>query len=211
VRRRAFAGRAGLLVALIAWTALPARAQDTATRADRSMISIVAGVGGVFAGSHDGADRNTGSVVLGGIEFREPWRSGFAGRVALRVEGGFTSQGLSSSSGFVGGDVKTVNGAALLSVALITRGRFESYALAGPVWSRLSTKLVLDAPTNQTPGSGFEQTTHETVPGAVLGIGAGWRVRSAAVRVETRWMSLATTKSTTMVPVVLSVVVPLHR
>jgi hypothetical protein len=175
------------------------------------VFTIIAGVGGVFAGSQHGVDRNTGSVVLGGIEFRQPWRSGFVGRVALRVEGGFTSQGLSSSSGFVGGDVKTVNGAALLSVALIARGRFESYALAGPVWSRLSTKFVFDAPTNQTPGSGFEQTTHETVPGAVLGVGAGWRVRSATVRVEARWMSLATSKSTTMVPVVLSVAVPLHR
>jgi hypothetical protein len=210
VRCRAFVRCAGLLTALIAWTPVSAHAQDAVKPSDGSAFTIIAGVGGVFAGSQDGVDRHTGPVVLGGIEYRQPWRSDFARRLALRVEGDFTSQGL-ASNGFVSGDVKAVYGAALLSVAMFARGRFESYALAGPVWSRLSTKLVFDAPTDETPGAGFEQTTHETAPGAVLGVGAGWRVRSAAVRLEVRWMSLATTNTTTTVPVVLSVAVPLHR
>lgn len=202
--------RAALLAALVASVASPALAQDAAPRVGGSELAIIVGGGGAFAGSQGGVDRDVGPLLLGGIELRQPWRSGFAGRLALRLEGGFTSQGLSSSSDFVDGDAHTVHVAALLSAALMNRGRFESYALAGPAWSRASTKLVFDAPATETPGAEFEQTTHETAWGAVLGVGAGWRIRSAAVRLEARWMSIATTKSTTMVPVVLSVAVPLH-
>lgn len=201
---------AALLAALVASVASPALAQDAVPRAPRSELAIIVGGGGAFAGSQGDVDREAGPLLLGGIELRQPWRSGFAGRLALRLEGGFTSQGLSSSSDFVDGDAQTMHIATLLSAALMNRGRFESYVLAGPVWSRTSTKLVFDAPANETPGAEFEQSTHETAWGAVLGVGAGWRIRSATVRLEARWMSLATTRSTTMVPVVLSVAVPLH-
>jgi hypothetical protein len=197
------------LAALVA-SPSSALAQDAAPRTPLSDLAIIVGGGGAVVGSQGGVDRDAGPMLLGGIELRQPWRSGFAGRLALRLEGGFTSQGLSSSSDFLDGDAQTVHIAMLFSAALMSRGRFESYALWGPAWSRASTKLVFDAPANETPGAEFEQTTHETAWGAVLGVGAGWRIRSTAVQLEARWMSLATTKSTTMIPVVLSVAVPLH-
>lgn len=207
---RRIARRAAFLAALLAFAASPALAQGSARRAGGSELAIILGGGGAFAGSQGSVDRNAGPLLLGGIELRQRWRPGFAGRLALRLEGGFTSQGLSSGGAIADGDVQTVHAAALLSAAVIDRGRFESYALAGPVWSRASTKLAFGAPANETPGAEFEQTTHETAWGAVLGVGAGWRIGWAAVRLEARWMSLATDDVTTMVPVVLSVAVPLH-
>lgn len=201
-----------VLAGLLAWTASPANAQAPASGGALSSLSVVAGAGGVFAGSQAGADHSTGAAFIGALEFRQPWRPSFFRRVALRVEGGYSSQGLSLPDRFVTGNVHSLHGAALVSVAVAERGRFESYVLGGPVLSRLSTRMIFDAPTNQTPGAGFQQTTHETAPGVALGVGAGWRVRSVSLRLEARWMSLATNaKATTSVPVMLSVAIPLHR
>lgn len=209
--RHAVVRLAALVAALTAWSAAPASAQNAGQRGNGIEFALTAGVGGAFALAPDNLDRDTGPMFLGGIELRHRDWSGIAGRLALRIEGGFTSQGLASSSSFVDGDVQTVHAAALLSLTLIDRGRFEAYALAGPTLSRLSTNFELDAPASETPGSAFNQTTHESAPGLALGVGAGWRIGSASVRVETRWMSAATTESTTMVPVVLSLAIPLHR
>lgn len=199
------------LVALVATLPGALSAQAGPPRAGTS-LRVVAGAGGAFAGSQPGFDRSTGSALFAGIELAQPWRAGLAGRFGLRLEGGVASQKLSSSSGLVSGDVQTVHGAALASFALTQRGAFDSYVLAGPMWSRPSTRLVLQAGSAQMPGANFEQTTHETAPGVLLGIGAGWRLHSTTLRVEARWISLATTdKSTTMVPVVVSIAVPLHR
>ncbi len=202
---------AARVVALVAVIASPALAQDSARRVGGPELAVILGGGGAFAGSQGEVDRDAGPLVLGGIELRQPGRSGFVGWFALRLEGGFTSQGLSSAGAFMDGDVQTMHAAVLLSTDLVSRGRFESYVLAGPVWSRASTKLAFDAPANETPGAAFEQTTHESAWGAMLGVGAGWRIRSASLRLETRWVSLATDRSTTAVPVVISVAFPLHR
>jgi opacity protein-like surface antigen len=169
------------------------------------------GAGGAFALSQPGVDRRAGSAFVGDLEAR-PWTTGFASRVGLRVEGGFMSQSLSSSGGPVSGDVQTVHAAALVSVAFAPAGRFTPYVIAGPAWGRPSTKLVVNATAEGMPSVSFAQTTHENVGGAVAGVGATWRVRAAAMRLEARWMSLATTdKSTAVAPVLLSVVVPLRR
>lgn len=200
-----------LLTALVAAVPCALSAQAGPPRSGTS-IGVVAAAGGAFAASQPGFDRSTGSAWFAGIELTQPWRTGVAGRLGLRLESGVASQSLSSSSGLVSGDVQTVHAAALVSVALAPRGPLDLYALAGPVWSRPSTRLVLDAGSAQVPGAGFAQTTHETAPGVLLGVGAGWGVRAATLRVEARWISLATHgKSTTMVPVVVSIAVPLHR
>jgi hypothetical protein len=68
--RRALTCRAGLLAASLAWLVAPVQAQGTTSHAT-SAFTITGGVGGVFAGSQDGVDRNTG------------WRAGSA---ILRVE-----------------------------------------------------------------------------------------------------------------------------
>lgn len=210
--RRTCTASAAALAALLAWASAPVNAQTPAPSGARSSLSIVVGVGGVFAGSQAGADHTAGAALTGALELRQPWRTSFLRRMGLRLESGYSSQGLSSADHFVSGNVESVHAAALVSVALVERGRFESYALGGPVLARLSTKLTFDAPTNQTPGAGFEQTTHQTAPGVSLGVGAGWRVRSVSLRLEARWMSLATdAKATTSVPVMLAVDVPLHR
>lgn len=210
--RRGLLARALPLAALFAWIASPAAAQSAAPRGAWSAFSLVAGAGGVFGGSQFGADHTTGADVVGGLEFRQPWRPDFFRRVAVRLEAGYASQGLASADHFVSGNVQSFRGAALVSVAVAGHGRFESYALGGPVLARVSTKLRFDAPPNQTPGSSFAQTTHETAPGVALGVGAGWHVASASIRLEARWMSLATNaKATTSLPVLLSVAVPLRR
>lgn len=174
-------------------------------------VSIVAGAGGAFASSQPGFARSTGSAFTAGLELAHPWRSGIAGHLGFRVEGGFASQSLSASSSVVSGNVQTVHLDALVSFELHRQGAFRSYLLAGPVWARPSTKLVLAAGSTTIPGAAFEQTTHESVGGVLLGAGVGWRLHAATLRVEARWMSLATaTKATHMVPVMLSVAIPIH-
>jgi hypothetical protein len=208
MNRHAVTRLAAFVTALIALTTASARAQAPA---GDTHVAISAGIGGAFASAQQGVDRDVGPMVLGGIEFRQPWRSGLLGRMGLRAEAGFSVQGLSSSGGFVDGDVQTAYGAVLASLALIEGQRFDAYAIAGPSWSHLSTKFSFDAPANETPGAAFEQTSHETAPGVVLGAGAGWHIRWATVRAEARWMSVNTAETTTMVPVVLSLAVPLGR
>ena len=198
------------LVAVLTAGAGPASARAQQGTAG-SALALVVGGGGAFAVSQPGFDRSTGAAFIAGLEISQPWRAGAAGRLGLLLEGGYASQDLSSSP-TVSGDVQTVTGAALLRVAVTPRTRLGAYLLAGPVWARPSTRIVLNATGGQVPGAGFEQTTHETAPGVLLGVGAGWQVDAATVRVEARWMSLATAnKSTTMVPVILTVAVPLHR
>jgi hypothetical protein len=211
VTGRGLVSGAALLAALLICTAAPLQAQDMAKQAAQSALMVTAGAGGVVAGSDDGTDRDAGWTLLGGVELQQPRWTGFASRLALRIEGGFMSQRLSSATDIMSGDVQTVHGAGLVSVTFLKHQQFEPYVLAGPVLARSSTKLVLDAPTDQTPGAGFEQITHETAAGALLGIGTGWRAGSALVRLEARWLTLATTKSTTMVPLILSIAVPLHH
>ncbi|MDE3151778.1 MAG: hypothetical protein KGL93_05975 [Gemmatimonadota bacterium] len=206
--------RAFWAAALLAASAgpLPMSARAQVPGADGHPMAIIAGAGGAFASSQPGIARNTGAAFVAGLEVAHLWQSGFARRFGFRFEGGLASQHLSSSSSLVTGDVQTVYAAALGTMGLQRAGRFQSYLVAGPVWGRPSTRLVLASPSSPTPGAAFAQTTHESVGGVLLGLGAGWRMRAATLRVEARWMSLATAqKSTQIVPVVLALSIPLPR
>lgn len=207
MNRLVLARCAAIVVALsaLSWSSARAQADGGAT------MAFALGAGGAFAVSQPGIDRRAGSAVVGDLEAR-PWAAGLASRVGVRLEAGFMSQSLSASGGPVSGNVQTVHAAALASLVFESFGRFAPYVVAGPAWGRPSTKLVLNATAEGMPTASFAQTTHENVAGAVAGVGVNWRVRAAAMRLEARWMSFATTdKSTAVAPVLLSVVVPLRR
>jgi hypothetical protein len=197
----------GLFVAAALATAVP-----TLLRAQS--VTVFGGAGAAQSLSQPGLDRNAGPTVVGGIELARPQHSGIVGRLALRAEGGFTSQ--SFDENVVSGDVHTIHAALALRVALAGRGagsgRLVPYAVAGGVWARPSTRFVLSEDPRSTPGARFEQVTHENVPGTMLGAGVAWLTQRAALRAEARWMSLLGTDGvTSTLPVIVTIAVPLHR
>jgi hypothetical protein len=199
--------------AMLVLAAPAALAQGSA--ADRTELTLFAGAGGVVAGSNPGIDRSTGAAFVGGAEVARPGRAGVLGRLALRLEGGFASQGFAMDGDVIDGDVQTVHGALALRVG-VGRGaapaRLAPYALAGAVVARASTRVALSEDPRSTPGARFEQVTHETVPGALLGAGVEWRAWRAAVRAEARWVAIATAdRRTTTIPLLLTIALPVGR
>lgn len=214
--RPAFLSAVAVLAGTAPATALAQRTDAPApATAPRTALTLFVGGGGVFAGSHPGFDRSTGAALVGGAEIARPTHGGLLGRLALRVEGGLAYQDLSVGGAVVEGDVRTAHGALALRVGLGRSGeaaRLVPYALAGAVVARPSSRVTLSEAPHSTPGARFEQVSHETVPGALVGAGVAWRVRHASLRAEARWMSLATAdRRTTAVPLVLSLAVPLGR
>jgi hypothetical protein len=202
---------AAILVVVAAPVAL-AQSRGTAARTE---FTLFAGAGGAVAGSNPGIDRSTGAAFVGGAEVGRPGRAGLLGRLALRLEGGYASQGFAMDGDVIGGDVQTVHGALALRVGVGrggAPGRLAPYALAGAVVARPSTRVALREDPRSTPGARFEQVTHETVPGALLGAGVEWRAWRAALRAEARWMTIATTdRRTTMIPLLLTIALPVGR
>jgi hypothetical protein len=191
---------------------LPVATSRAQAPAAPQAVSVFAGVGGAFALSQPQFDRGAGTSVVAGLEFA-PFAaaSGIARRLGLRIEGGFTQQQFSHQSTVIGGDVQTVHAALAVRASLARAGGFSTYALAGGVWARPSTRVTLNASPDATPGARFEQTTHESVPGALVGVGAGWHRGWATLRAEVRWMSLATSqKTTTMLPAMITMSVPVR-
>ena len=184
----------------------PVRAQGSAG----TSVSFIAGGGGVISVTQPGFDRSTGSAYFAGLEFAQPWRAGFAGGLALRVEGGFAQQPL-STNGAASGNVQTVHAAALLTWTVPTHASLHPFVLAGPVWARPSTRIAVDAIGDPTPGAQFAETTHDSALGAQFGVGTGWHLGAATMRLDVRWTLLATSvKSTSMIPIGISIVLPLH-
>ncbi|HVZ77750.1 MAG TPA: hypothetical protein VG818_07210 [Gemmatimonadaceae bacterium] len=175
-------------------------------------VSVFAGAGGAFALSQPQFDRSTGTAAVAGLEVAPfSGATGFVQRLAIRLEGGFTKQEFAHRSSVLGGDVQTVHAALALQAPLVQAGGLFTYALAGGAWARPSTRITLNATGSTTPGAAFEQTSHETVPGALLGVGAGWRYGAASLRAEVRWLSLATTqKATSMLPALVTVSFPVR-
>jgi hypothetical protein len=186
-----------------------------ASRSDaqaRPRFSVIGAAGAALAVSQPGPDRDIGRAGILGVEVDHLRASGLAERFAFRLEGGLTSQKLATPPGPISGDVQTAHIAALATMRLATSRDREIYAVAGPMWARPSEKFVLDARNTETPGSNFEQTTHQTTAGAIIGAGVAWHVRTVGVRAETRWMSLATDRKTTAIlPLMVAVVVPVRR
>lgn len=201
--------RAAHLAACVA-TAFAARGSAQITSLHRPSLAVFAGAGAALTVAQPGMDRDIGRAGIVGLEMDSVWTSGLGQRLALRLEGGLMSEKFGASLGPVTGDVQTVHLSVLASMRIATsRGR-EIYGLAGPMWARPSDKLVLDAANTETPGSNFEQTTHQNTAGALLGVGVAWRVQSAVVRTEARWMSMATKeRSTRTLPLMVSVALPI--
>lgn len=211
-----------LLIAVVAMAAAPAflHAQSAGASAASAVggleLTLFAGAGRTLSLSQPDLDRAAGPIFVGGIELARPAHPGLLGRLALRAEGGFASQDFNVDQKVVGGDVQTVHAALALRLALIGQGarasRLVPYALAGAAWGRSSTRFVLNQDPQSTPGAGFEQVTHENVPGAIVGAGIGWHTQRVAVRAEARWMALATTDGTSStLPVLVTIAVPLYR
>jgi hypothetical protein len=195
-------------------------AQSTRTSAapatSRTEVTLFGGGGGVLPGSQPGFDRGAGTAVVAGVELARPALPGLIGRVALRAEGGFAAQDLALPADVADGDVHTPHAALAARVSLLGRHggprRLLPYLVLGGTWARPSTRLALREDPRATPGARFEQVTHENVAGILAGGGLAWQARRVAVRAEARWLSLATHGSaTTLVPVLLTVAVPLHR
>jgi len=204
------------LIVATAVTVAVAPAFLLAQSAARVELTMFAGAGATQSLSQPGLDRGAGPTFLGGIEIARPTHPGLLGRLAMSAEGGFASQKFSVDQSVVSGDVHTVHAALSLRVAFLDRsagaGRLVPYALAGAAWGRPSTRFVLSESSQSTPGAGFEQVTHENVPGAIVGAGIGWLTPRAAIRAEARWMSLYTSEgATSTLPLVLMIAVPLHR
>jgi hypothetical protein len=204
----AVARAARLATCAVALLAAGASAQGSTLH--RPSLAVFGGVGAALTVAQPGLARHIGRAGIVGVEADSVWTSGFARRLGFRLEGGLTSEKVGSSSGPISGDVQTAHLAALASMRIATSDGREIYALAGPIWARPSDKLVLSAASTETPGSSFEQTTHQTAPGAMLGLGVAWRLRSAVVRSEARWMSVATNRRATRVlPLMVSIALPI--
>jgi hypothetical protein len=200
------------MVTAAAMSAAPGFLHAQATH--RLELTLVAGAGRTVSLAQPGVDRSAGPTFVGGIELARPALSGLLGRLSLRLESGFASQDFEVDDGAVSGDVQTVHAALALRVDLWGRAarRLTPYALAGAAWARPSTRFELHIDPQTTPGAGFEQVTHENVPGAIVGAGVAWQTRPAQVRVEARWMTLRTSERvTSSLPVAITLAVPLRR
>jgi opacity protein-like surface antigen len=197
-------------VALTMCAASAAARPALAQRSGRTAVSMVVGGGSVFSITQPGFDRNTGSAFFAGLEFARSGHPGSTGGLALRVEGGFAQQPLSSTGG-VSGNVQTVHAAALMTWTAPTHASLRPFLLAGPVWARPSTRITVNAAGDPTPGAQFAETTHATAFGGQLGIGTAWRVRAATMRLDVRWTMLATAaKTTSTLPIGISIAFPMH-
>jgi hypothetical protein len=176
------------------------------------LVAVYGGAGAALTVAQPGTDRDIGRTGIIGVELDRLWTAGMAERVSLRFEGGLTSQDLSTAPGPISGDVQTAHLAVLAAARLASSDGREVYAIAGPVWARQSDRFVLDARTTETPGSNFEQTTHGSGGGALLGVGVAWPVGPGTVRAEARWMAVATGGGATQTfPLLVSAVLPVHR
>jgi hypothetical protein len=212
--RRALAFAA--LSAALAAAALAGPAALHAQAARGPELTLFGGGGGVFPGSQPGMARSAGLAVVGGLELGWPSRPGLAGRLALRAEGGLATQAEDFGGDVAEGDVHTPHAALAARLDLLGRRsgarRLMPYLVAGGAWARPSTRLALREDAGATPGARFEQITHESVAGALAGGGLAWQGRRASLRAEARWLALATDgAATTLVPVVLTLAIPLHR
>ena len=127
--------------------ALATSAAPTLLHAQSPQLTFFAGAGATQSLSQPGIDRRAGPTIIGGVEIAHPALHGLLGRLALRAEGGFSSQSLDVNQDVVSGDVHTVHAALGLRIALLGRGvavaRLMPYALAGAVWARPSTRFAL--------------------------------------------------------------------
>jgi len=198
--------------AVVVASALASAVQAQSSIDPAPRLAVVAGAGGALAIAQPGIGRDIGPAGIVGVEVGRLWSSGLAERLVLRLEGGLMSQNIMAATGPMSGDVQTAHVAALASMPFFQQDGRTMYAVAGPMWARPSDKVVLDAGSTETPGSMFEQTTHQTAGGVLLGVGVAGRMRSVGVRAEARWMSVATNgKATHLLPLLVSVVVPVRH
>lgn len=172
-------------------------------------LELWAGAGAAQPLVQPGPDREMGPALLGAAEVSRgslPLR--------LRLEAGFASQELHTRrGGLISGDIQTVHAA--LAGRLPLRGSDAAaspYLLGGAALLRHSTRTKLRSSDVSVPDARFVATSSEVVPGAMAGVGLGWRIASVRGFAELRWIYSSTAgERTSSLPLVAGLRLPVRR